>query len=88
MRPETNVQRQGGRSLPGFSGPLVSSGSLVAPPHPRRGEVRNHIRHSQPQELTVRESGAGPDLARNPGCLAAQMGRLLRREAVGPCRLD
>ena len=60
MRPEANLRRRGGRSSPGFSGPLASSGSLVAPLHRWRGERRNHIRHHQPPKLTVRESGAGP----------------------------
>ncbi len=62
MRLETNLQRQGGRSSPGFSGLLASSGSLVAPLQRWRGRRRNRIRHHQPQELTVRESGAGPKI--------------------------
>ena len=60
MRPEANLQLRGGRSSPGFSGPLASSGSLVVPLHRGRGERRN-IRHHQPQKPTVRESGAAPD---------------------------
>ena len=60
MRPEANLQRRGDRSSPGFSHSLISSGSLVAPPHPRKEEKTNHIRHHQPQKLTVRENGAGP----------------------------
>ena len=60
-KPEANPQRRGDRSPPSFSCSLASSGSLVAPPHPRKEEKTNHIRHHQPRELTVRESRAGPD---------------------------
>ncbi len=61
MRPEANLQHPGGRSSQGFSGLLASSGSLVAPLHRWSEERRNHTRHHQPQQLIVRESGAGPD---------------------------
>ena len=57
---EANLEWRGDRSSPGFSR------SLVAPPHSRRGEKTNHIRHHQSQELTVRENGAGP-VAGSPG---------------------
>ena len=60
MPPEANLQRRGGRSSPGFSGPLASSGSLVASLQRWREQRRNNITHHQPQQLTVRESGAGP----------------------------
>ena len=39
--------------------PPSERGSDPAAPFPRTGEA-NHIRHHQPQEPTVRESGAGP----------------------------
>ena len=60
MRPETNLQRRSGRSSPGFSGPLASSSSLVAPLQRWRRKKRNHITHHKPQNLTVRDNGAGP----------------------------
>ncbi len=60
MRPEANLQHRGEGSSPGFSCSLASSESLVSPLHRCRGQRRNHIRHHQPQELTVRETGAGP----------------------------
>lgn len=52
MRPEQNPQPPDDRSYLGFFRP----GSLVAPLHRGRGKKRN-IRHHQPQQPTVRESG-------------------------------
>ena len=60
MRLEANLRRRGVRSSPGFSGLLASSTSLVTPLHRWKSEKRNHIRHHQSQEPTVRESGATP----------------------------
>ncbi len=60
MRPEANLQRRGDGSSPGFSSSLASPASLVAPRHRWKGESTNHITHHQPQELIVRENGAGP----------------------------
>ena len=60
MRPEANLQRRSGRGSTGFSCSLASSGVLVASLHRWRGYRRNHFTHHQPQQLIVRESGAGP----------------------------
>ena len=65
MRLEANLQRRGGRGSPGFSDQLASSGSLVVPLHRGKSEKEYHIRHHQPQKLTVRENGAGPDMGMN-----------------------
>ena len=56
MRPEANLQHRDGRGSPVCSAragrtPLLS---------PVGGWKRNQIRHHQPQQPTVRESGAGP----------------------------
>ena len=60
MRPEANPQRRGGGSAPDLSGPLASSRSHVASLQRWREVGRDHVRHRQPQESTVRENGAGP----------------------------
>ena len=60
MRPDANLQLRSGRSSPGFSRSLLPSASLVAPLHRLKSERRNHIIHHQPQQQTVRESGAAP----------------------------
>ena len=80
MRPEANLQRWSGRSYQGFSGLLASSGSLVASLQRWKGHRRNHIRHHQPQELIVRESGAGP------GCYSGPARRGLPNVQLPPGR--
>ena len=65
---------------------FLETGSLVAPLQRWRREKRTHVRHHQPQELTVRESGAGPGLraaghlcaTRAYGARSCERGRLIR----------
>ena len=56
MRPEANLQHRDGRGSPVCSA-RAGRTPLLSPVGGWRG---NQIRHHQPQQLTVRENGAGP----------------------------
>ena len=65
MRPEANPQRRGWPKLPGLLRPARFVGVARYPSPPlKEGEKQTTIRHDQHQKLTVRESGAGPDVTR------------------------